>query len=166
MIKKGQASLEYISIFGIIFVIIAVAGGIFFSYTNSAKESLDKKQINKIGQEIINNVQKIYFFGDGNRVTITPTFPQGIEEISIHHINQSGNNYYYINITVLNQDVYESLIFETTEDDIPFGCKNCTINDTIIGHNISSFNNMYFGQGSKRIKIESINDTTYVDFMN
>lgn len=167
MIKKAQASLEYMVIFGIVFVMISVVGGLFFSYTNSAKESLDKKQINKIGQEIISNVQKIYFFGDGNRVTITPTFPQGIENLSIHHINESGDDYYYLNFSIINQGLYEDLIFQTTEDGIPFGCLDCTVDVPVgVGHNVSYFNQTYLGQAVHRIKIEAINDTVYVDFVN
>ena len=59
--NKAQSSLEFLIIFGIGFTIIVVLGGIFFTYSTDARDELDQKQLRKTGDEIISNVEKIYF---------------------------------------------------------------------------------------------------------
>lgn len=165
--NKAQASLEYMSIFGIVFVLIAMVGGIFFAYTNTAKANLDQEQLNKIGTELIDDIQKIYFFGDTNRRTYKTTFPQGIEAMSIHHINESGANYYYLNITSFFEEELRSLIFQTSEDYIAIVCsRTCTTTGTGSIEEISMYNISYLRQGFKNIKIEAFNNTVIVDFVD
>ncbi len=164
-IKKGQASMEYMAIFGIGFLLVAMIGGLFFSYTNSAKKTLDVDQVNKIGTELIDDIQKIYFFGDSNRRTYKTTFPKGIENFTIHHVNESGLVYNYLNITLLNDDFYNSLIFQTSEDYINIECLKTCIKTSAGGDNfISSFDYQYLGQGFKNIRIEAINGSVFIDF--
>jgi hypothetical protein len=163
--KKAQASLEYMSIFGIAFVLIALTGGAFFAYTNSAKASLDQDQINKIGAELLDSIQKIYFFGDTNRRTYKTTFPQGVQNLSIHHINESGDNYFYLNFTIIADGEFRDLIFQTNEDYISIKCKNCT-QLTSTNENISTYDPGRLGQGFKNIRIETINNSVYVDFVD
>jgi membrane-anchored glycerophosphoryl diester phosphodiesterase (GDPDase) len=163
--KKAQASLEYMSIFGIAFVLIALTGGAFFAYTNSEKDNLDQKQINKIGTELLDSIQKIYFFGDTNRRTYKTTFPKGIESLSIHHINRSGYTYYYLNFTIIIDGTYRSLFFQTNEDYISIKCKNC-VQVTSINETISTYDPGRLGQGFKNIRIEAINNSVYVDFVD
>jgi hypothetical protein len=164
--NKAQASLEYMSIFGIGFLLVALAGGAFFAYTNSAKASLDQDQINKIGTELLDDIQKIYFFGDTNRRTYKTTFPQGVQGISIHHINQSGDNYYYFNFTIIADGEYRDLIFQTDEDYIDIKCVNtCVTANIAVGYNISTYDESYLGQGFKNIRIEALNNSVYVEFI-
>ena len=154
------------AIFGIAFTIIAMIGGLFFSYTYSAKGSLDLEQVNKIGNELINNIQKIYFFGDTNRKTYKPTFPQGIESLTIHHINQSGYNYYYLNISLVSNGEIRDMIFQTTEDYIAIVCSSSCVNTNIEpGYDIATYNNSFLGQGVKNIRIEGFNNTVIVEFV-
>ena len=61
MQKKAQSSLEFLIIFGIGFIMIIALSGVFFSYSSEAKLSLDKTQLEKIGGELISNIEKIYF---------------------------------------------------------------------------------------------------------
>jgi hypothetical protein len=163
--KKAQASLEYMSIFGIGFLLVALVGGAFFAYTNSAKASLDQDQINKIGNELLDDIQKIYFFGDTNRRTYKTTFPKGVQSISIHHINESGDNYYYFNFTIIADGKYRDLIFQTDEDYIDIKCFNCTQTYTSANENITTYWEGHLGQGFKNIRIEAINNSVYVDFV-
>lgn len=164
MIKKAQASLEYMSIFALAAVLIVTVGGLFFAYTHSAKESLDRKQINKIGTELLTNIEKVYFFGDGNRVTMDINFPKGIESLQIYNINESGDNYFYFNISTISGGVVQNMIFETKEDYIKLNCKECV--KTYPGTNtIFTYNQSYLFQGFKQLRIEAINDSVYTDFV-
>jgi len=56
MKKKSQASLEFLSIFGIGFSIIVILGGLFVVYSGEAKEGLDKVQLENIGRSLMSNI--------------------------------------------------------------------------------------------------------------
>lgn len=164
--NKAQASLEYMSIFGIAFLLISIVGGLFFVYTNSAKAGLDLEQINKIGIELIGDIEKVYFFGDTNRRTYKTTFPVGIESITLHHINQSGDNYFYFNFSLNNDGQIKDLIYQANEDYINILCVDtCVTTNIEPGYDISEFDYKYLGQGFKKIRLEAYNNSVYVEFI-
>jgi len=162
--RKAQASFEYLAIFGMGLALIVIVGGIFFVYTYSAKSSLDFQQVDKIGNEIIDNSEKIYFLGTGNRITLNPVFPQGIENFTIHQINESGYNYGYLNFTLVRDGELVHVIFEPQEAYVRLECTKCykAVSAT---HNVSWYNATNFHQGSKTIRIESMGTFVSVDFM-
>lgn len=161
---KAQASFEYLIIFGIALTLILILGGVFFTYSGEAKEQLDKKQIEKIGREIISNVEKMYFLPEGNKVTIDTSFPQGIENLTIVHFNNSGIVFDILNVSYYNEDIFSSELFETKETYIRFNCSySCQHNYTT---NVSWFNDTsLFTQGAKRIQIVSQGDYVSIDFV-
>ncbi len=174
--KKSQSSLEFLTIFGIALVLILVLSGIFFSYSSGASESLGEDQIRKIGNTIMNNVAKIYFLGSGNKITVKASFPDGIGNISIIHMNISNssgdyNQFDILNISYGNNGGGNSLtlnsnIFYTNELYIRFDCNRCTNTTPINGNWISYYNDTSdFSQGAKRISIKSSNNTVYIDFI-
>ena len=61
MKKKSQSSLEFLMILGIALTIIIILAGVFVNYSNSAKKSLDKQQLSNIGDDLISNIEKVYF---------------------------------------------------------------------------------------------------------
>jgi len=163
-IKKSQESLEYITIFGIAFIILSIVAGVFFSYVNETKQSLDKQQIDNIANEVISNIEKIYFLGKGNRLTTSANFPVGIENISIHHKKTpQGEPFDYLNISFYQDGVFISNIYETKETYIQF---NCTLCNKIPSQNISYYNSSDYSAGIKNIKIESKGTWINVDFVN
>jgi hypothetical protein len=166
--KKAQSSLEFLMIFGIGFSIIMVLSGIFFGYFNAEKETLDSKHLQNIGEELIGNIDKIYFLGNGNRITLNTKFPEGIENITIYHIidkNVSGTNisFDYLNISYIGGGKIISQIFTTSEPYIRFNCTRCYHNLTT---NISHYNDTSdFTGGFKRIRIESKGNWVSMDFI-
>lgn len=153
-------------IFGIGFTIILMLSGIFFTYFNSEKKSLDYKHLENIGNEIIQNVEKVYFLGNGNRVTLNTNFPAGIENVSIKHyenvtVNGKITSFDYLIFTTVEN---ETLQFTPYENYIRFTCANCS---HITGaQNISFFSDhSKFSVGSKRIRIESKGDIVELSFV-
>ena len=166
MKTKAQSSLEFLAIFGISFMIIILLGGIFFTYSSGAKTNLDKKQLERIGDEIVSNVEQIYFLGDGNRVTIQTKFPDDIVNMTIYHKNQSGLSFDYLTFTHYNDDILVESSFEPNDYYVRFNCTNC--HHVINGPdgNLSFYNQSDFAGGTKSIRIESYGDYVAVDFYN
>lgn len=172
MKNKAQSSLEFLMIFGIGFTIILVMGGIFFGYFNSEKDTLDRKHIIKVSEELINNIEQIYFLGEGNKVTMKTKFPSLIENLTIHHVNITDPNnpgerlyYDYLNFSYYDEDDYYSLLFEANELYIRFNCTRCDNTSIVDGEWVSYYNDTSdFAGGPKRINIESKGDWVSIDF--
>lgn len=158
MSKKSQGSLEFLIILGIGFLIIAILGSIFFNFFIGEKKTLDSKHIDNIGLEIMSNIDRVYFMGIGNRVTVETIFPEGIENISIHHFT----DYDYLNITFIGNKIVQHKIYEPSEIYIRFNCSECKHNYTT---NISYFNDSsLFSKGNKRIRIDGKKDFVEISF--
>lgn len=163
--KKSQSSLEFLMIFGIGFTIILILAGIFFSYFNGEKNTLDSKHLDNIGNEIIQNVEKIYFLGSGNRITINTNFPSGIDRIGIRHyenitVNSQQISFDYLEILTITN---ETLMFNPNEHYVRFNCSECYYDTSL---NLSYFNDtsIYSG-GNKKIRIESKEDFVDISFV-
>lgn len=163
-LKKSQSSLEFLTIFSLAFTIILIMSGIFFSYTDEAQQNLDKSQIDKIGNDIISNIEKIYFIGEGNKITMKANFPDNIENLTIHHTSNSlGEKFDILNFTIISDKTFTYQLFLTKELYIRFNCSNC--NHDII-KNISYYESSDFLEGFKVIKIENLGDYVTLDFVN
>ncbi len=156
--KKSQTSMEFMSIMGIGFVLIALIGGIFFTVSNDARDNLDTTQIQNIGRLFIENIEKIYFQGSGNRITISASFPQDILNMTIFHGNSTSGQFDMLNITYVVGDEEKSQIYYPNELYIRFNCTTC-----IQRGNYSIFNESDYSPGAKNIRIES--KGTFVDVM-
>ena len=161
MKKKSQSSFEFLMIFGIGFTIILILGSIFFNYSVEAQRSLDKEQINNLAQEIISNVERVYFLGNGNRITMKTNFPDNIINVTIVHKNLSGIYFDYLDIETFNinsQNITDNShnIYETSKDYIRFNCSlTCSQSAIVNGEWISSYLDSDFSKGFKNIRIEN-----------
>ena len=161
MTKKSQASVEFTLTFAIGFMLLLVISGIFFVYSKSAKQDLDKQQIENVGQEIIFNTERIYFLGQGNRLTMKTNLPNGIDNFTIHHINNSNGEFEYINISYFLDSEPISSIFSPSELYMRFNCTTCYHDYNL---NISWYNTSDFAGGSKVLRIESKGEFVSIDF--
>lgn len=162
---KGQSSLEFLVILGIGFTLVLVMGSIFFTYSNDAKVSLDSKQLKNIGDDIINNVEKVYFLGIGNKITIKTSFPNGIENITIHNIKVGSQDVSYYNISYIGDKQVLSEIFEPVESYVKLNCSSGPEGCIRHNANVSYYPNDMFTGGYKKIRIESRGDYVNIDFM-
>lgn len=167
--NKSQSSLEFLLIFGIGFTLTVILGGIFFTYSYDAKSELDQKQITKTCDELMSNIEKIYFLGNNNMITLTSKFPDGIDNFTIVHINNSNlttsMEFDYINVSYISNNVLVSNIFSTKENYIRFNCSSCYHTVKVNGNYTSYFNTSDFSGGVKKIKITSKSDYVQIDFV-
>jgi hypothetical protein len=160
--SKAQASMEYLIIFGIAVALITITGAIFFSYVNESKTALDQKQVEKMGTEIVNNIEKIYFLGSGNRVTMKMTFPDNLINFTIHHRKINGEPFEFLNISYYWEDQKVSSIFTPNQLYVRFNCTNCYY-DTV--RNISYYDASDSSLGAKQIQLTSKGTFVSVDFV-
>ncbi|MCA9496194.1 MAG: hypothetical protein KC589_04585 [Nanoarchaeota archaeon] len=168
---KSQSSMEFLVIFGISFTLILLLGSLFFSYSSGAKSELDQRQIEKFAGEMITNIEKVYFLGQGNRVTMKTRFPNGIENFSIIHINSSnpsnpGSSILFdqLSVTYYFEDQIVNNLFETRDFYIRFNCTACSNSANVGGNWTSYFNSSDFSGGAKQIRIESMGDWVNIYF--
>jgi len=172
-LKKSQSSLEFLMIFGIGFLIILGLTSIFITYFNGEKNTLDKKHMENIGDSIIDNVEKIYFLGKGNRITMDTKFSEGISNLTIEHMNVSdpsgapGDRLYFdlLKIEFYTDEGVGSQVFETNELYVRFNCTKCYQTPRVNGSWISYFNYSDYNPGFKKIRFESFGDWVSMDFV-
>jgi len=163
-LKKSQNSLEFLMIFVIGFIIIILFGAIFFNYSLESKSYLDKNQIDRIGNEIVTNIEKIYFLGNNNMITLNSNFPDGIENFTIVHINFTDRYVDYINISYYDEKNINHEIFQMSENYIRLNCTLCNHTTNINGNYTSYFNSSDFSEGAKRIRILSKGNFIEISF--
>jgi uncharacterized protein (UPF0333 family) len=168
--NKSQVSLEFIMIFGIAFTVILMVVGLFFEFSSSSKKTLDKQYLDKIGTQIKNEIDNIYYLGVGNRISLKVNIPSGIKNIIFLHkkslkipifdydvlqIQYTGNR----NQTYLNY-------LSNNPENIRFKCSiNCETTNNIT-NNISYYTEIEnLNQGPKVIRIENKGNYISVDFV-
>ncbi len=156
MKKKSQSSLEFLIILGIGFFFIAILGGVFLQLYNQESDKLDSEQIQNIGDQLISTAEKVYFRGIGNKITVSANFPEEIENMSIHRIE---DNVTYLNFTGYSNQQLISFIFLTNSPDVRINCTNCFHSE-----NVSWYSEIDFNGGPKRIAVQSMGDWVSIDF--
>ena len=136
------------------------------SYTNDAKKEFDKRSMELIAQEILGTTNEIYFLGNGNRVTLNFIFPQKIENLTLHHVNLSGEEYDFFNISYYGNDFnYDSIIVLPEEMYIRINCTYCHHSPNVDGNWVSWYNRSDFNEGPKKVRLESKGDWVSIDFV-
>ena len=173
--KRAQSSLEFLTILGIGLGILAILGAIFLGVAIDTKNSFDKKQLEKLGRNIITSVDKIYHLGEGNRITMTQTFPTNIINMTILHSEGSDNgNPVWFDMLVISYADQEdgdlqNMYFETIKPYVRFNCSSsCTHNTMTPGPQVeynSTYNYTFLTGGVRYIQIESKGNYVNIDFV-
>lgn len=82
--KRTQISIEYITIFGFVFLMIVPLIIIYYDQTQHVQESIAINQIYNIAREIADKAEQIYYSGEPSKTTIQAYFPERIESITIN----------------------------------------------------------------------------------
>lgn len=67
----------------VITVIVIPTIWIFYSYSQSSTTQLRTSQVEKIGNDIVNNAEKVYYMGVPSKITLEETMPDGVKNITI-----------------------------------------------------------------------------------
>ncbi len=137
--KKGQAAFEYMLIAVVIGIMILPAAYMFYRYSSSSAEQIDKAQLDKLGREIVITAEKVYYQGPPSRTELEARMPKGVLNLSI--IGDWGTG---------AQQLMIKAITEQTITDFPYPSK-VNINGSFNG----SLNELTIGAGIKKISIEA-----------
>ena len=73
---KGQISVEYLLIIGMALGILVPGSILFYNYSKNSNDQLVASQINRIGKNIIGNVEQMYIIGKNSWVSVDVSFPE------------------------------------------------------------------------------------------
>tara|TARA_Y100000310_G_C20562970_1_gene753990 strand:+ start:658 stop:1104 length:447 start_codon:yes stop_codon:yes gene_type:complete len=83
MSKSGQASFEYLAVLALTLLILVPAIYLFFSYSRDSKEDIIDANVNKIGREMVDIVNYVYYSGEGSKITLEVDIPSDVKEIKV-----------------------------------------------------------------------------------
>jgi hypothetical protein len=81
--KRGQASIEFLTIFGFVFLMTIPLIIIFFDQTGIIQDGIAENQIKNIATKIADKAEAVYYAGEPSKTTIKAYFPQRIQSITI-----------------------------------------------------------------------------------
>ncbi len=94
--KRGQASFEYMLIAGVIGIMILPAAYLFYSYSQSSADQIDKAQMDKLGRDIASTAERVYYQGPPSRTELEARMPRGVTNLSIQGDWGTGTQYLLI----------------------------------------------------------------------
>ncbi len=83
MKSKAQAALEYLMIVGLAFVIIMPMVYMFYSYTVATQEEVSMAKMHKIGVDLANAAEQVYYLGEPSRSTININMPDLVYNVTV-----------------------------------------------------------------------------------
>jgi len=143
---KTQSALEYLLIIALVLGIIVPTTYLLFRYTSESNVQIIDSQINRIGRNIIDTAETVYFSGEGSKIILEINMPEGIDNVSILRKREL-----VFNITT-ELGKTETVFFSST--DIPITSDDGTVADCASNGNCDLSD--IAGFGLKKIKIESV----------
>jgi len=152
--KRSQSSLEYMTVFALVLVIIVPSFLLFKSYALESNEQIVEQNIDKLANDIINNAVRVYYQGVPSKMVLEATMPATVTGMWI--VNDDGYNLLGFNLT-------SSVL--SFESDVPMSCDlggecvPCTPFAACgnLGVECSCFADRYFTEGKKRFEIQATN---------
>lgn len=92
MYRKSQAAVEMLIVIGIAFTMLIPSLLLFSQYSATGNQVVIASQVDRIGKEIISNVEAIYFYGKNSKTTIKVSFPDGLTGVYINKQNPPIHN--------------------------------------------------------------------------
>ncbi len=81
--KRSQAAMEYLMVAGIAFVIIVPMMYVLYQYTSDMGQDVSEAKIKKIGDDIVNSAEQIFYLGEPSRTTLRFDMPDGVHRIYV-----------------------------------------------------------------------------------
>jgi hypothetical protein len=82
--KRGQVSIEFITVFGFIFLMMIPLIIIFFDQSGNVQDAIAENHIRNIEIKITDKAETVYYSGEPSKATFKAYFPERIESISIN----------------------------------------------------------------------------------
>jgi len=135
--------MEYMIITALALFILIPIVYLFYEYSYGTSDGINYAQLNKLGNDIINNAESIYYLGQPSKAIIKGTMPESVTSIEI--INDS------------NEDDYEIVFTINENNEISFK-SSIRIDSTNKDGVLKTFDEEAFTKGVKSIKLESFGD--------
>jgi hypothetical protein len=97
--KKGQISVEHLFILMLSLGILIPGTTLFYTFSKNSNHQMVSNQIVRIGDEINQNAETVYYLGSGSRMRITLSLPRTMtslqlknNELIINYTSYSGKN--------------------------------------------------------------------------
>jgi hypothetical protein len=103
--KRGQISIEFLTIFGFVFLMTIPLIIIFFDQSGSVQDAIAENQIRNIAVKLADKAESIYYSGEPSKATIKAYFPDKIQNIDI---SSRSIIFYYLTATNLNHSIVTS----------------------------------------------------------
>jgi hypothetical protein len=81
--KKSQASIEFLVIFGFVFLMMIPLIAIFFDQTNVVQDTIAENQLRNLAIKIADKAETIYYTGGSSKTTVKAFLPDGITSFNI-----------------------------------------------------------------------------------
>lgn len=83
VLRKGQASFEFLLITGIAIGLLVASTYFVFGYTQSGAERTAMQQAAQIGYQIVDNARTVHIYGEGSFVTVLANPPEQMRSIYV-----------------------------------------------------------------------------------
>ena len=107
--KRAQVSVEFITIFGFIFLMTIPLIVIFFDQMGSVQDSISSNHLRNIAIKITDKAETMYYLGESLKTTIKAYFPEKIKyinltnrEVIFGYMTSSGNIQEAISVSKVN----------------------------------------------------------------
>lgn len=77
-IKLAQASMEYLMVVGLVFVIIVPMVYVFYSYSIEMSEQVVVSKVEKIAGDIVNSAEEVFYLGEPSKTTVKFDMPPSV----------------------------------------------------------------------------------------
>ncbi|RLE42166.1 hypothetical protein DRJ48_04105 [Candidatus Woesearchaeota archaeon] len=85
MKKRGraQAAMEYILVASLLLLVFVPTTIIFLSHIRSSSDELTMSKLDKLGHDIVNNAEEVYYQGVPARITLRENMPNGVKRMYV-----------------------------------------------------------------------------------
>lgn len=118
---KGQFAVEYLLVTGFLFMLLTPTLYILYNYSQQSQEQLSLARANEVGNAIIANAEKVYYYGKGSKLTIQATMPPLVDEFYYRCITNACEVVFRIRESELSFTTIAPL---ASESDSP-ACSKC-----------------------------------------
>lgn len=81
--KRGQGAFEYILVVGIAMLLIVPGVMLFYNYSLKSNDEVMRSQINMIGNDIMDAVEKVYYIGEYSWQSLKIDIPNKVSNIYV-----------------------------------------------------------------------------------
>ncbi|HLD04123.1 MAG TPA: hypothetical protein VJG90_00230 [Candidatus Nanoarchaeia archaeon] len=85
---RGQVSVEYLVILGVVLVIMVPAGLLLFERAKQTTDQIASSQIIRIGNDLVNGIIAVYSLGRNSWTTLEVNFPDNAQEFYVNNDNE------------------------------------------------------------------------------